>query len=288
MKRLIFFLLVAGIASGSGFASNPNMPDQVPFQLAHGFGIVVRGAIGARNNLNFLIDTGAVPSVLGQDVARQLGIAGPKGGYSLLDRSSSAQYVTVVDIRLGWIQATSLPMVVVNLHSISNAMGIRLDAIIGLDLLAGHPLSIDFVQHRVGFSLSGKLRYSVAVEIYHNNSAPYWVVPIDFAGHRLHVLLDTGTDNLTLFPEVPINPIHEVGQGPKSPSPANGKFLSHALLPSSLIVGDAVFREQVALELAGPADPELSRLDGVLGPVGLGITRLELDWEGKCLRWDTR
>jgi hypothetical protein len=54
-----------------------------------------------------------------------------------------------------------------------------------------------------------------------------------------------------------------------------------------LALSDAKFKNQVAVIL-GEAPGALREIDGVLGPTALGITRIELDWEQKCLRWDTQ
>jgi hypothetical protein len=54
-----------------------------------------------------------------------------------------------------------------------------------------------------------------------------------------------------------------------------------------LILNDGQFKNQVAV-IVGEAPGALGEIDGVLGPTVLGITRIELDWEQKCLRWDTQ
>jgi hypothetical protein len=40
--------------------------------------------------------------------------------------------------------------------------------------------------------------------------------------------------------------------------------------------------------VVGEPPAALREIDGVLGPMALGITLIELDWGQKCLRWDTR
>ena len=52
-------------------------PVEIPFKLHDGFAIVVRGSVGRQANLNFLVDTGAVPSAIHQRVARELNLTGP-------------------------------------------------------------------------------------------------------------------------------------------------------------------------------------------------------------------
>ncbi len=57
--------------------------------------------------------------------------------------------------------------------------------------------------------------------------------------------------------------------------------------PMILVLNDGKFKNQVAV-IVGEAPGALREIDGVLGPTVLGITRIELDWEQKCLRWDTQ
>jgi hypothetical protein len=143
-----------------------------------GFGIVVRGEIGSTKDTNFLLDTGTVPSVLGQRAAAQMGIRGARGSLTLLNQESQAEYVTVDEVQLGWIRATRLPMVVVQLAHLEQRLGTRIDAIIVLDMLVGQNISIDYKHRKITRGLSGLARHSVDVETFTASSAPYWVVPI--------------------------------------------------------------------------------------------------------------
>ena len=54
-------------------AHNPN---EIPFKLYRSYAIVVRGSIGGVRNLNFLIDTGSVPSVLDRRIAQKMHLTG--------------------------------------------------------------------------------------------------------------------------------------------------------------------------------------------------------------------
>ena len=53
-------------------------PNEVPFKLCRGYAIVVRGSVGNLKNLNFLVDTGAVPSVLDERIAQKLHLTGSR------------------------------------------------------------------------------------------------------------------------------------------------------------------------------------------------------------------
>ena len=68
---------------------------------------------------------------------------------------------------------------------------------------------------------------------------------------------------------------------------AVGEQKAFAMPPMMLALSDGKFKNQAAVIL-GEAPGALREIDGVLGPTALGITRIELDWEQKCLRWDTQ
>jgi aspartyl protease len=287
MSKIKIFLLVVALALNSRFARGTNKPEELQFKLVQGFGIVVRGEIGSMKDMNFLLDTGAVPSVLGKRAATQMGIRGERAPLTLLNKESQAEYVTVDEVQLGWIRAARLPMVVVELAHLEQRLGTRIDAIVGLDILVGQDISIDYKHRKITRGSSGLARHSVDVETFTASGAPYWVLPISLGGVGFRVLLDTGADDLGLFVPGGSKPFELVRNEMISHDSAAGEQRAFAMSPMNLVLSDGKFRNQVAV-IVGEAPDALREIDGVLGPTTLGITRIELNWELKCLRWDTR
>ena len=238
-------------------------------------------------DMNFLLDTGAAPSVLGQRAAAQMGIRGERGSLTLLNKESQAEYVTVDDVQVGWIRAARLPMVVVELAHLEQRLGTRIDAIIGLDMLVGQDISIDYKHRKITRGLSGLARHSVDVETFTASGAPYWVVPISLGGVRFRVLLDTGANDLGLFVPRGSGRFKFVRSETIAHDSAEGEQKAFTMPPMMLVLSDGRFKNQVAV-VVGEAPGALREIDGVLGPTALGITRIELDWERNCLRWDTQ
>jgi len=267
-------------------ARGARIPGEIPFKLVHGFGIVVQGQVGPLFNLNFLVDTGAVPSVLSERVALRIGISGAKGPLALLDKDLGAEYVTVDDVRFGWVHARGLPMVVIDLESFSHFLGTRIDAIVGLDVLVRQAFSIDYKRRSITPGLSEKARHAVQVGIYFNWDAPYWVLPVTLGGQIRRVLLDTGANGLVLFAGPSRRNVTELAGKTIRSTKLTGKIEGRTLQPSLLVMGDGSFQKQLAVELENQRGVALLEIDGVLGPTALGITRVEFDWEHKCLRWD--
>jgi predicted aspartyl protease len=287
MSNFKICLLVMALAVTSTQVRGTNKPDEVPFKLFQGFGIVIRGEIGSVHDLDFLLDTGAVPSVLGQRTASQMGIRGALGSLTLLNKDSQAEYVTVEEVQLGWIRAVRLPMVVVDLAHLEKRLGTRIDAIIGLSTFAGQDISIDYKDRKITRGLSGLAQHSVAVETFSAADAPYWVLPITLGGEGFRVLLDTGANDLGLFAPRTSRPSKLVKNETIAHESATGEQRAIALPPMTLVLGDGKFKNQSAV-VVGEPPAALREIDGVLGPTALGITRIELDWKQKCLRWDTQ
>jgi predicted aspartyl protease len=282
VRRVLLFMSAAILSAA--LAQGARIPGEVPFKLAQGFGIVVRGGIGPLNNLNFLVDTGAVPSVLSERVASRIGVTGVPGSLALLHKDIEALYVTVDDVHFGSICAVGLPMVVVDLARFERLLGTRIDAIIGLDMLARQSFSIDFKHGKITPGLSGLARHVVPVEICNAAGAPYWVVPITLAGHSFRVLLDTGANDLALFAGQTPKSVLDLRGGGSVAARTTGEA-TRPLQPLLLILGDMSLKKQLAVVLDAPPGA-LQQIDGVLGPTALGITRIEFDLEHKCLRWD--
>jgi predicted aspartyl protease len=254
----------------ANFAQGESPPGEIPFKLAQGFGIVVRGGIGPLTNLNFLVDTGAVPSVLSERVASRIGFTGVPGSFALLNKNMQAQYVTVDEVRLGPIRALYQSMAVVDLARFERLLGTRIDAIVGLDILARQSLSIDYKHGKITLGLSGLARHVLPVEIYALSGAPYWILPITLGGHSFRVLLDTGANELALF----------AGHIPN----LDGE--EAAARPLRLFMGGVAVNKPSAVVLDEPPSA-FQNIDGVLGPTALRMSRVEFDLEHKCLRWDT-
>ncbi len=63
---LLILLTVAGVPAASGYTKSPALR----FDLYRDYLIVVQGSAGPVKGLNFLLDTGASPTILDRQVAR--------------------------------------------------------------------------------------------------------------------------------------------------------------------------------------------------------------------------
>ena len=144
MGSLRMAVLVTAGALFSTMCAAANKPNEVPFKLYRGYVIVVRGSIGALKNLNFIVDTGAVPSVLDARIARKLHLRGQPSRIDLPTKTLATERVTVPDVTLGPSHVGKLSVIVQDLSFVEEAWGIRVDAMIGFDLLGQSPFTIDY------------------------------------------------------------------------------------------------------------------------------------------------
>ena len=258
-------------------------PTEIPFKLYEGFAIVVRGAIGHQESLNFLIDTGAVPSVIHQHVARKLNLKGPREDISVVNQSRSVERVELPSLRLGPVELPPLSVVVVDLSPIETRLGLRLDAVLGLDAFGQQDLTIDYRERKIRLGASSFVGQAVPFEVRAEAGAPYVVVPVDIDSHPLRLLLDTGADGLTLF-AARLEGHKPTGKniGVKNDVNAGGAFAVQRVEISNLRLGAMEWRKRQATMVEASAAAQRD-FDGMLGPGSLGVTRLSFDFRSNIL-----
>ena len=162
MRRLWMAFAFLGVFLMHGFAeaaqgagnAEPLQGDavvSVPFKLHREFAIVVRGSIGTAKNLNFLIDTGASPSVVDCRVARKLRLAVSSGQFSTFTQKVAVGQAIAADVRLGPFRADELRVLVHDLSALAGDLGVRVDAMVGYDFLKQGPFTIDYLSRTILF-----------------------------------------------------------------------------------------------------------------------------------------
>ena len=244
-------------------------PAPIPFTLTRGFAITMRGEVAGAKNVNALFDTGAVPSVISKRLAARIGVSGRSGSFSTVGSKTDVAYAHVTDIKLGSVQVASLPVVILDLTGVEAALGIPIDAIIGLDFFGDRPLSIDYHRHVLEFSAQPSAHLSEA-EMVERNGSIYWVVTARLAGRNFRMLVDTGADGVSLF---------------RNSVPAELRAATKSdKVKASISMGGFDFRPQNVRILDSPL-ASVGSFDGLVSPAALDIGRLELDAHNKCIRW---
>jgi predicted aspartyl protease len=180
-----------------GVVSGTNDRSTLRFELYGGYTIVVRGSAGRLRNLNFIVDTGAVPSVVDQRIADKLGLVGDQEPLSVFSSTLRAQRVMLPDVVLGPIKTGPLPALVEDLSSFSKALGTPIDGMIGLDVLSRSDFTLDYVSKQIIFGQvePSDSRRAVPIEV----NADYVTVQASIQNRPVCLMVDTGTMDLILF-----------------------------------------------------------------------------------------
>jgi predicted aspartyl protease len=279
--RLPFLLLI--IWPNSPFLIAAERTVQIPFKLYDGFAIVVRGAIGNQDNLNFLVDTGAVPSVVHQRLSYKLNLSGPREEISVVRQNRSVERVTLPHMRLGPLEFQSVSAVVVDLAPIEKRLGLRLDAIVGLDVLGGQNLTIDYRKCQILIGEAATDGEAIPFELLSEAEAPYVVLRLEANSQVVRLLLDTGADGITLFAaRLKGRPLATRKFGASKDVSAGGEYAVEQVQLQDVRLGGMKRggRQATMVDAAARASQDF---DGMLGPTSLGITRLAFDFRGKIL-----
>ena len=155
---------------------------------------MVEGSIG-NQRLNFLIDTGAYPSVVDQKIAHDLGLAEQPSRVNLSNKSIQTRRVVLPSLLLGPIRAESLPVLTEDLSFLQKAVGYKVDAIVGLDVLRKSSFTIDYRAKEMLFGPVESLAFSAPFE----TDPPIVTVRMGFQTRQLRLAIDTGGPDLMLF-----------------------------------------------------------------------------------------
>jgi predicted aspartyl protease len=276
----VLFLLVSGEIAELSAAEQSRA---IPFKLYGGFAIVIRGAIADQEKLNLLVDTGAVPSAIHQRLARKLNLNGPKEKHSVITNIHFVERVTIPQMRVGPLEISSVSAVVVDLTAIERRLGLRLDAIIGLDVLGAQAFTIDYRVRQILLGQAGKTDEAIPFELLTQDDAPYVVVALQINSHSVRLLMDTGADGITLFDSWVRRPPFAVQRfGARSAISAGGEYTVEQIELLDVRLGTAK-RGMRRATLVESTMPGSVNFDGLLGPTSLGITRLAFDFSARVL-----
>jgi len=254
---------------------------EIPLKLYRGYAIVVKGSVGALDQLILLIDTGAVPSVIDQRIAKKLKLAGTAEGLTAFSRDVQARRLIVPELRVGPVTATSIAALVQDLSFIEEGLGVRVDAMIGLDVLGQTSFSIDYEAEKLVF---GPVEPSASPHTL--QVGPGFVyLTLHVQERSIHLVVDTGAKDLILFEARLRGRLNGLRTRlTKTSSNLGGDvMLKQVNLPEARLGSTPLGSlNAFVLDSAGEGNPGF---DGLLRVRSLGLTRLAFDFERQTISW---
>jgi hypothetical protein len=165
------------------------------FKLYRGSLIVVRGSVGKHKNLRFMVDTGTNRSIADRRLIEMLGAVERPGSIGVLGQQVGAKESVLNDVNVGPVAAEYLPVSVLDLRFIEQALNARIDMLVGLDVLGKRDFSVDYESKRLVFGRVAALSLAVPME----SGPPLVSVLAQMNGVSYRLLVNTAASRLTLF-----------------------------------------------------------------------------------------
>lgn len=242
--------------------------------------IVVQGGLGDLQERNLLIDTGTYPTAIDGNIARELKLKTFRGESRALGQNIPASGAIMPRIEIGPLNVKSLPVVIEDLESISKVVGIRIDALIGLDVLARANFQIDYTEKEVSFGAPARLSHIVPMV----SGQAMAMAAMNIGGHTVRLLIDTGAARTVVFSQ-------------RAPwlKPRPGRSRSFTGLSGRVLLNEVNARE-IGLESLQLASNEvflsdganMSRMpfDGLMSTWAAHLRRIAFDFEHDIFSWD--
>ena len=184
-------------------------------------------------------------------------------------------------LKIGPLRAESLPVLIRDLGFLQKDLGIRIDAVIGLDVLSLSNFSINYTAKRIVFGAAPVSGSSVPFQ-----SAPPWLtVRMEVDGVSIDLLLDTAASGILLFQSRIRDRLPQlIGLGERKSSNMGGDFRLQRVLLATTNFGETDFGQQNAFVVEDQED-ESREFDGLLGPSALGLKQIAFDFQRRTFSW---
>ena len=278
------------LCSTLGFASSAvgQKQTELPFRLIDGWAVLVQGTLGGVPNSAILIDTGAVPSAISKEMAKKLGLLGSAEQVSVMNRAIEVERVRVPKVQVGPVAADAFEMVAADLGAIERALHARLDAVIGLDLLARQNFAIDYRSKKLLFGRAVQSADSATFQLKHAAGGTYVLVPMESGDEKFQMLLDTGTKDITLFRPRLRGSLRQIRLSSEDVTVNAGGSSQIDKVVIPLVRLGSISRKQQDAYVWATAEAELRDFDGMLGPTALGAIAVEFDFDRNIMILRTR
>jgi hypothetical protein len=270
VRAIVVALLLPSVASArpDGAAA----ATELPFELYQQHLIVVRGAVGGLDGLRLVIDTGTIPSIVDGRVAKKLRLdAGPSRvvafGQEVQTRAAALDGFT-----FGPVQSGRVSVMVGDLSYLDQ---VRLDAVVGLDVLARSSFAIDYARKTMSFGVTPH-----GTEVPMELAWPFATVRLTIGGQQVRLMVDTGSSDLVIFKSRMPSTVSDASwKGEKFINSPSGKVTLRRMELRNAALGSQTWDRLTAWSLDRPVDAYPPEVDGVLGVTALGCRQAQFDFD---------
>src|SRR6266481_3529756 len=258
-----------------------HIPVKIPVRLYWGYLIIVEGSIGNVHKLNFLVDTGAYPSVVDQTIAHDLGLAEQPSRVNLSNKSVQTGLVILPSLLLGSVGAESLPVLTEDLSFLRKALGYKVDAIIGLDVLGKSSFTVNYVTKEMVLGPVESLPFSAPFD----TDIPIVTVRTKFQNQQLRLVVDTGGPDLMLFQSRMPDSTAVQTIATEDTANLSGIVRLRKMRIPEVYLGEEAIGPQTAFVVVDRKD-EGDNFDGILGMRGPQFSKIAFDFERRRFFWE--
>jgi len=273
--------IIAAADPASKTQSLPRAAIKLPIRLYWDYLVIVEGSIGNFQKLDFLVDTVSYPSVVDQKIARNLGLAEQPGRVNLPNTSVQTRVVVLPSLFVGPVHAEALPVLTKDLSFLQKAVGHKVDAIVGLDVLRQESFSINYRTSEMLFGPVESLTYSTPFE----TDTPVVTIRTEFQNRQLRLMVDTGGPDLMLFQSRLPSSTSFQELGTEKAANLSGSFRRRKLRIPEVYLGEEAIGPQTAF-VVDDYKGEGDNFDGVLGMRGPQFSKIAFDFERRRFSWE--
>ncbi len=182
---------------------------------------------------------------------------------------------------LGPIRAESLPVLTQDLSFFQKAMGSKVDAIVGLDVLRKSSFTINYRTNEMIFGPVESLHFSAPFE----TDTPVVTIRMQSLHQQFRLVVDSGSPDLMLLQSRLLAAPAFESLGMEKVSDVSGSFQRKKVRIPDVYLGKEKIGSQVAFILDDRKD-DGDNFDGVLGVKGAQFWKIAFDFQHRRFCWE--